>query len=415
MGLTVFFVLGLTTVFVVVRHHWTRYATWCLRRARRLVEPRPDRAVRRGLMNRQHLDPARNAYHNFVTIPRQLPGLAIAVLARSRVVLPAPAAAVISSRLLQIVRCPDCHGGSKGAASTLRLPGMRPIVSEGTPDFLVLRPSDAFGETTKFLDESFHSDGRDETVSPPLLSAAVRNTMLRKFLDMQPDDVVLDLGCGSGRFCVWSAETGAHLVGADTGTFFAREALSTVDLVVGELRKLPFADGSVTKAYTIDVLEHLSPDGLTATLDEVARVLQPGGALFVYTHVRQRSVLAPLLSLVARISLAIERPGFADLTIEKLRKTDHLNPLMSRSHLDEVAAEAGFTCADFATTRRCFHRSPRASWCRWPRTPWPDGSPANIWKPRSIGRRCARLALQRSSRSPDAGWRIARFRPSPGS
>ena len=218
---------------------------------------------------------------------------------------------------------------------------------EGTPDFLVLRPVGAFSETTKFLDESFHSDGRDETVSPPLLSAAVRNTMLRRFLDMRPHDVVLDLGCGSGRFCVWSLDTGAHLIGADTGTFFASEARSNVDLVVGELRRLPFADGSVTKAYTIDVLEHLSTEGLNATLGEIARVLQPGGALFVYTHLRQRSVFAPVLGLVARISLALERAGLADLTIEKLRKTDHLNPLMGRAHLNEVAAAAGFTVQRF--------------------------------------------------------------------
>ncbi|MEO5742695.1 MAG: methyltransferase domain-containing protein [Vicinamibacterales bacterium] len=211
----------------------------------------------------------------------------------------------------------------------------------------MLRPSGAFDETTKFLDESFHSDGRDETVSPPLLSAAVRNTMLRRFLDMRPDDIVLDLGCGSGRFCVWSVDTGAHLVGADTGTFFAGEARASVDLVVGELRQLPFADGCVTKAYTIDVLEHLSPEGLHATLGEIARILQPGGALFVYTHVRQRSILAPLLGLVARIALALERAGLADLTIEKLRKTDHLNPLMSRAHLDEVAHAAGFTVERF--------------------------------------------------------------------
>jgi SAM-dependent methyltransferase len=215
------------------------------------------------------------------------------------------------------------------------------------PDFLVLRPRSAFDETTKFLEESFHADGRDETVSPPLLSAAVRNTMLRKFLDMQSSDVVIDLGCGSGRFCVWSLDTGAHLIGVDTGTFFAREARSSVDLVVGELRRLPLADGSVSKAYTIDVLEHLSPEGLEATLGEMARVLQPGGGLFVYTHVRQRSVLAPLLGLISRASLAIERMGLADLTIEKLRKTDHLNPLMSRAHLDEVAHAAGFTVQRF--------------------------------------------------------------------
>jgi hypothetical protein len=76
-------------------------------------------------------------------------------------------------------------------------------------------------------------------------------------------------------------------------------------------------------------------------------VLAPGGSLFVYTHVRQESVLAPLLRMVAATAAAIERLGFADLTIEKLRKTDHLNPLMSRAHLDQVAAEAGFTVEKF--------------------------------------------------------------------
>ena len=254
---------------------------------------------------------------------------------------------MISSRLLQLVRCPDCHGRLEGSPSSLRCQGCGRTFGSTSEDFLVLRPDAAFGETTKFLDESFHSDGRDETVSPPLLSAAVRNTMLRKFLAMRPGDVVLDLGCGSGRFCVWSADSGAHVVGIDTGSFFAREAKSGVDLVVGELRKLPFADETVTKAYTIDVLEHLSPEGLKVTLGEMSRVLEPGGALFVYTHVRQKSVLGPLLRLVASAASAIERLGFADLTIEKLRKTDHLNPLMSRVHLDEVAAEAGFRVERF--------------------------------------------------------------------
>ncbi len=74
-GLTVFFVLGLTAVFVVVRHHWTRYATWCLLAIAVWWNLGLIAQFGTGLMNRQHLDPARNAYHNFVTIPRQLPGL----------------------------------------------------------------------------------------------------------------------------------------------------------------------------------------------------------------------------------------------------------------------------------------------------------------------------------------------------
>jgi ubiquinone/menaquinone biosynthesis C-methylase UbiE len=211
----------------------------------------------------------------------------------------------------------------------------------------VLRPSDAVGETTKFMEEGFHADGRDETVSPPLLSAAVRNTMLRKFLDMKPQDVVLDLGCGSGRFCVWSADSGAHVIGVDVGTFFAAEARAGIDLIAGDIRRLPFADASVTKAYTIDVLEHLSLEGLKATLRELARVLAPRGSLFVYTHLRQRARLAAVLNLISRTASAIEGLGLSDLTIEKLRKTDHLNPLMTRQHLDEVVAEAGFRVARF--------------------------------------------------------------------
>ena len=252
---------------------------------------------------------------------------------------------MISERLLALVRCPDCHGAivtpaleCSGCGRRFEAPGR---------EFLLLTPKASFSETTKFLDEQFHSDGRDETVSPPLLSAGVRYAMLRRFLDLHPDDIVLDLGCGSGRFGVWCLQSGAQVIGIDTGTFFAAEARAGLDLVVGELRQLPFADGSITKAYAIDVLEHLSEEGLLARLREVSRILAPGGALFIYTHLHQRSRLAPVLNAIARAASTLERGGFADLTIEKLRKTDHLNPLKGRKHLDEVAASTGFEIAKF--------------------------------------------------------------------
>jgi SAM-dependent methyltransferase len=179
------------------------------------------------------------------------------------------------------------------------------------------------------------------------LSAAVRNNMLRTFLRPGPGDVVLDLGCGSGRYAVWNLDSGAHYIGVDTGTFFAVEARASLDLVVGELRRLPFADGSVTKAYAIDVVEHLSPESLDAMLAEINRVLPPGGSLFVYTHVMQLSPLAPVLAAISGVSRAIERAGLADLTVDRLRPTDHLNPLASRAHLYQVAGRAGFRVERF--------------------------------------------------------------------
>lgn len=252
---------------------------------------------------------------------------------------------MISERLLALVRCPDCRGAIVPPGLECAGCGRRYEAPRG--EYLVLTPGSSFLETTKFLDEQFHSDGRDETVSPPLLSAGVRYAMLRRFLDLQPDDIVLDLGCGSGRFGVWCLSSRAQVIGVDTGAFFAAEARAGLDLVVGELRQLPFADGSITKAYAIDVLEHLSEEGLLAMLRETARVLAPGGAFFVYTHLHQRSRLAPVLNAISRAASALERRGLADLTIEKLRKTDHLNPLRGRKHLDEVAASTGFEIAKF--------------------------------------------------------------------
>lgn len=254
---------------------------------------------------------------------------------------------MISDRLLSVVRCPDCRGQLGGEAQGLACRACGRTFNEGTADYLVLRPSSAYDETTKFVEDSFHADGRDESVAPPLLSAAVRNNMLREFLRPGPGDVVLDLGCGSGRFAIWNLQSGAHFIGLDTSTFFAGESRAHLDLVVGELRQLPFADGSISKAYAIDVVEHLSPESLAAMLVEINRVLAPGGSLFVYTHVMQLSPLAPVLAAIAGVSRAIERAGLADLTVDRLRPTDHLNPLASRAHLDEVAGRAGFRVERF--------------------------------------------------------------------
>jgi SAM-dependent methyltransferase len=248
---------------------------------------------------------------------------------------------LISRRLLDIVRCPDCQGRFEGDVHLLRCSSCgREVLPE--PDHLALVPSTSFEQTTKFVSESLHSSGRDETVSPPLLSAAVRLKMLQRFLEIATDDSVLDLGCGSGRFLVWNLGAGAHMVGIDAGPFFAAEARGSVDLMVGDLRRLPLVRGCVTKAYSLDVFEHLSQEDLVQALREANRVLVPGGALFVYTHVNHRLPLQPLIQMTRAVARAFERLGLADLSFERLRKSDHQNPLRSFEHLHSVAETGGF-------------------------------------------------------------------------
>ncbi len=229
------------------------------------------------------------------------------------------------------------------AALTLRR--VRAHLPQSRADYLDLRPREQFAEQTKYLDEALHVDARHERVSPPLLGSRIRNDMLRSFLAPRPGELVVDLGCGSGRALLWNRDLGATMAGIDISPFFSQDARQEMDLMLGDLRKLPFADNTFDKAWSLDVLEHLSPDALHGMLGEANRVLKPGGGLFVYTHVRKNAPIAAGLKWINALARQLERWDLVDLRQERLRKSDHLNPLVDIPHLESVAAATGFRIA----------------------------------------------------------------------
>jgi SAM-dependent methyltransferase len=248
---------------------------------------------------------------------------------------------MISPALLALVRCPDCHSALAGSPERLGCQGCGRTY-ESPADFLDLRPREQFTEQTKYLDDALHVDARHERVSPPLLGSKIRNDMLRAFLSPAPGELVVDLGCGSGRALLWNRDLGARTVGIDIAPFFSHDARTGMDLLLGDLRRLPFADGTFDKAWSLDVLEHLSLDALAAMLTEAARVLKPGGSLFVYTHVRKNAPIAVGLRWINALARRLETMDLIDLRQERLRKSDHLNPLRDVPHLEEVVRAAGF-------------------------------------------------------------------------
>jgi SAM-dependent methyltransferase len=252
---------------------------------------------------------------------------------------------MISKALLSLVRCPECHGRLIGDPERLVCEHCGRRYGAVGADVLDLRPTVEYEERTKYLDEALHVDARHEHVSPPLLGSKIRNDMLRAFLAPTPSDIIADLGCGSGRALVWNRDWGATAVGIDITPFFAEESRRSVDLLLADLRKLPFADATLTKAYSLDVLEHLSPDALRGMLKEAARVLAPGGQLFVYTHARKNAPIAAGLRWINALARHLETIGLIDMRQERLRKSDHLNPLADIPDLHRVAADTGFRVA----------------------------------------------------------------------
>jgi SAM-dependent methyltransferase len=248
---------------------------------------------------------------------------------------------VISTGLFDVVQCPDCASALEptDGGARCRGCGRRFDASHG---FLDLRPVSAFAEQTKYTDEALHADARHEVIAPPVLGARIRLDMLRRFLEPGPGDRIVDLGCGSGRTLAWTRSTGARLVGLDVSPFFAAEAIASHDLVLGDLRRAPLKSGAFSKAWSLDVLEHLSRQALPEMLREAHRVLDAQGALFVYTHVRKNGWPAKGVRLVNRLARACERVGLLDLRQERLRKSDHLNPIADHDDLARIVEACGF-------------------------------------------------------------------------
>jgi len=106
---------------------------------------------------------------------------------------------------------------------------------------------------------------------------------------------VLDLGCGGGFMAEALARRGAAVIGVDPVAEVvaaAREhallAGLAIDYRVGGGEAIPLADRSVDCVVCVDVLEHVAD--IDRVLDEIARVLKPGG-LFLFDTIN-RTMLA---------------------------------------------------------------------------------------------------------------------------
>ncbi|HET9223529.1 MAG TPA: methyltransferase domain-containing protein [Roseiflexaceae bacterium] len=210
--------------------------------------------------------------------------------------------------------------------------------------YLDLMPrSVEFGYVSKYVSEEQElADELDfRELAPPLLAAGVRDRALARLLDFQPTDIALDSGCGTAKHAVWNADRVRLMVGADPATLFADAAIERVALAKADARRLPFADSSFDKAFSIDVLEHFPRDVIDAYLAETARVLRPGGRMLVFSNTSDPSSLQPVVNLSRKLGRLFVRAGLYDFQREARRKSDHIKALRTWEDVLDAMAQAG--------------------------------------------------------------------------
>ena len=120
--------------------------------------------------------------------------------------------------------------------------------------------------------EDHHSDITEQTLA---------------LMDLQPDDRILDLGCGTG----WASRRMARLavagevVGLDVADEMLRRAeqassgFNNVRYVWGSAEKIPAADNSFGKVLSVESFYYYADQG--KALDELRRVMASGAKLFI--------------------------------------------------------------------------------------------------------------------------------------
>jgi len=109
---------------------------------------------------------------------------------------------------------------------------------------------------------------------------------VRRFMGEVEGRDVLDLGCGVGFFGGTAKERGARVVGLDFSAValgLCRQRQPGMAVLRGDATALPFPDARFDVVLLNDIIEHLAEEPGRTMIEEVFRVLRPGGRLVVDT------------------------------------------------------------------------------------------------------------------------------------
>ena len=110
-----------------------------------------------------------------------------------------------------------------------------------------------------------------------------------ELLRLRGASTILDLGCGTGRHVVYLARSGFSVFGLDnspeglriTRQWLDEERLDANLRLQGMTEQLPYEDRFFDAVISVQVIHHADIATIRRIVQEITRILKPGGLLFV--------------------------------------------------------------------------------------------------------------------------------------
>jgi SAM-dependent methyltransferase len=158
-----------------------------------------------------------------------------------------------------------------------------------------------------------------------------------------PGELLLDVGCNWGRWCVAAARAGFHPVGIDPSLSairaarrVARQVGVTAEFLVADGRFLPFSPRTFDVVYSYSVWQHFQKVDTIAALGAAARVLREDGRLFV-----QMANAYGLRSLYHQVRRGFREPR--NFEVRYWRPTELRDAFRAEFPLAELSADGFFS------------------------------------------------------------------------
>jgi SAM-dependent methyltransferase len=222
--------------------------------------------------------------------------------------------------LLDILACPACHGSlactAEGVEGEDVLEGVLECrncrvaypVRRGIPRFV---DDDNYAASFGLQWNRFRTTQLDSASGAGLSAARFRSETgwTPEWLDGK---LVLDAGCGAGRFLEIAAEAGAQVVGLDISSAVDAARVNVArfpnaHLVQASLYAPPFRPGVFDACYCIGVLQH-TPDP-RRTLESLPRVLKDGGRVVVVAYERKAWTRLSTKYLIRPLTRRMTKPA----------------------------------------------------------------------------------------------------------
>jgi SAM-dependent methyltransferase len=137
--------------------------------------------------------------------------------------------------------------------------------------------------------EEYTSHFFDELSSKPF-----DRSLLAKFAQLTPEGrPVCDVGCGPGHIARFLSDLGADVLGVDISpamVTIARGLNPTLAFEQGDILRLQFPDASFAGIAAFYSIIHIERSRLPQALEELFRVLAPGGRLLASFHVGEGEI-----------------------------------------------------------------------------------------------------------------------------